>query len=55
VKRFMQGPGYYYLKPESTETEHRPIVLDEDFRVQGVVVDVLKKGSALLDSGGEQP
>jgi len=54
IKRFMRGDGYYYLKPESTNPEHQPIVVDARFRIQGVVVQVLKKGSVLLDQPGDQ-
>ncbi len=52
IKRFMQGDGYYYLRPESTNPEHQPIVLDERFGVQGIVIDVLKKGTTLLNEQG---
>jgi repressor LexA len=49
IKRFITKPGYCVLKPESTSSDHRPIVVDRDFRVQGVVVRVLKKGLVLID------
>lgn len=49
VKRFGVGHGYYVLKPESTDTRHKPIVADKDFRVLGTVTRVLKKGSELLN------
>src|SRR5207247_10000299 len=49
IKRLIRKPGYFILKPESTES-HRPIVVDRDFRIQGVVVRVLKKGSAIDNS-----
>lgn len=48
IKRLMRKPGYFVLKPESTE-EHRPIIVDRDFRVQGLVIRVLKKGSVIID------
>jgi repressor LexA len=48
IKRFAKGPGYYLLKPESTNPKHHPIVLNKDFRIQGVVIRVLKNGSELL-------
>lgn len=54
IKRFMRGAGYDYLKPESSNPEHQPIVVDPRFHINGVVVQVLKKGSALLDSDGDQ-
>jgi repressor LexA len=49
IKRLVRQPGYFVLKPESTDAKHRPIVVDRDFRVQGVAVQVLKKGSAVID------
>ncbi len=54
VKRFDRGEGYYVLKPESTNPEHHPIVLDEDFLVQGVVTRVIKRGAALIESAASQ-
>jgi repressor LexA len=45
IKRFAVGPGYYILKPESTKPDYSPIVLNEDFQIQGVVVRVLKNGA----------
>jgi repressor LexA len=49
IKRFTQASGYFVLKPDSTSAEHRPIVVDRDFRIQGIVVRVLKQGSAIID------
>jgi repressor LexA len=49
IKRFARGSGYYVLRPESTGTEHRPIVVEQDFRIQGIVVSVLKQGSRIVD------
>ena len=48
IKRLGRGPGYYFLKPESTNRSHQPIVLDEDFQVQGIVTRVIKHGADLL-------
>jgi len=48
IKRLVKGPGYYVLKPESTNPKHRPIILADDFRVQGIVCRVFKKGGELL-------
>ncbi len=48
IKRLFKGPGYYLLRPESTNPKHEPILVDQDFRIQGVVLRVLKKGSELL-------
>ena len=49
IKRFAKGSGYYVLKPDSTNTQHRPIVVDQDFHIQGIVVRVLKRGSTIID------
>ncbi|MBI3001929.1 MAG: repressor LexA [Deltaproteobacteria bacterium] len=48
IKRFARGPGYYVLKPDSSSTEHRPIVVDREFHIQGIVVRVLKRGSVII-------
>jgi len=48
IKRLSKGQGYYILKPESDSPVHAPIVLKNDFRVQGVVQRILKKGSDIL-------
>jgi len=48
IKRFARGSGYYVLKPDSTDTKHRPIVVDGDFCIQGAVVRVLKGGSRII-------
>src|ERR1051326_872101 len=48
IKRFVRGDGYFLLKPESTNSEHKPIIVNRDFYVQGVVTKVLKRGSELL-------
>jgi repressor LexA len=50
VKRLVAAPGYFILKPESTDDRHQPILVERNFRVQGKVRRVLKKGSELLDS-----
>jgi repressor LexA len=47
IKRLVKAAGHWVLKPESSEAKHQPIVLGPTFRVQGVVVRVLKKGSEL--------
>jgi repressor LexA len=49
IKRFAKGSDYYVLKPDSTDTKHRRIVVDRDFHVQGLVVRVLKRGSVIID------
>jgi repressor LexA len=48
IKRLASGPGYYFLKPESTNSEHRAILVGKKLVVQGVVNRVLKKGSELM-------
>ena len=48
VKRLVVAPGYWLLKPQSSDPVHKPIVVSEDFRVLGIVTKVLKKGSDLL-------
>jgi SOS-response transcriptional repressor LexA len=46
----VKGPGYYVLKPESSNPKHRPIIVAQDFSVQGVVCRVFKKGGELLQT-----
>lgn len=48
IKRLIRGPRYCFLKPESTNLKHQPIVVNKDFRIQGVVTRVLKRGSEFL-------
>jgi repressor LexA len=48
LKRYVQGPGYGILKPESTEKHHQQVVVTPGFRIQGVVQAILKRGSELL-------
>jgi len=45
IKRLRRGPGYYVLCPESGNHGHRPIVMDSDFRILGIVRRVLKRGA----------
>jgi len=49
IKRLAKGPGYYLLKPESTNLVYEPIIVDRDFRIQGIITKVIKKGSKLLN------
>lgn len=49
IKRFTRASGYFVLKPDSTGAEHRPIVVERDFHVHGIVVKVLKRGSVIID------
>jgi len=48
IKRFARASGYFVLKPDSTSAAHRPIVVDRDFHIQGMVVRVLKRGSVII-------
>lgn len=50
VKRLVNRPGYCILKPESKDQKYQPIpiLVDNDFRIMGVVTRVLKKGSHLM-------
>jgi len=38
IKKLQFGDGYIALIPESTNPDHKPIVLRKDFSIQGVVV-----------------
>jgi repressor LexA len=48
IKSLAHGPGYYLLKPVSSNPKHSPIIVERDFRIQGVVCRVLKRGSTLV-------
>jgi repressor LexA len=48
IKRLAAGSDYYLLKPESKNKKHTPIIVTEDFQVQGVVTRILKRGAFLL-------
>jgi repressor LexA len=48
IKRLVRSGAHWLLKPESTESKHQSIVVGPGFRVQGIVVHVIKKGSELL-------
>lgn len=48
IKRLTKGIGFWVLKPESSNRSHQPIILTDEFRVQGVVVRILKRGTELL-------
>lgn len=41
VKHFHQGEGVVVLKPNSTDKSHKPIVLSDQFAIQGVVAATL--------------
>lgn len=44
IKKFVPEDGHVRLQPESTNPRNKPIILFEDFSIQGVVQDVIKKG-----------
>jgi repressor LexA len=52
IKKLVKGSGYYVLKSESSNPKHRPIVVAQDFRVQGILCRVFKKGGELLHPAG---
>lgn len=43
VKEFHRGNGMIILKPRSTNPKHKPIILTDDFQIQGVVVKAIPK------------
>ena len=53
LKRYVQGPGYGILKPESTEKHHQQVVVRPGFKINGVVQAILKRGSELLRTEAE--
>ncbi|MFH1827102.1 MAG: transcriptional repressor LexA, partial [bacterium] len=44
IKKMLKEDGYVRLEPESANPDNKPIILFGDFSVQGIVVDVIKKG-----------
>jgi repressor LexA len=51
IKMLVKGSDYYVLKPQSTNPKHRPIIVAQDFRIQGIVWRVFKNGGELLHRG----
>ncbi len=43
VKEFYRGEGVIILKPRSKNKKHQPIILKDDFQIQGVVIEVIPK------------
>lgn len=41
IKEFHKKQNMIILKPKSTEKKHQPIILTEDFRIQGIVETVI--------------
>jgi len=52
VKSFERGPGYYVLRPQSSDPQYRPIIVNHEFSIAGVVCGLLKRGAELLPSRG---
>jgi repressor LexA len=50
IKRLARAPDYWILKPESDRPGYEAIILKESAAIQGVVTDVLKRGSDLFGS-----
>jgi len=44
IKKMAREDDFVRLEPESNNPENKPIILFDDFSVQGVVMDVIKKG-----------
>jgi len=44
IKKIVPEDSHVRLEPESTNPRNKPIILFEDFSIQGVVEDVIKKG-----------
>ncbi len=41
IKKLRLSKGYVSLEPVSSNSEHRPIILEREFQIQGVVVKSL--------------
>jgi repressor LexA len=52
VKRLARLPDYWVLKPESSQSHYRPILVGPGFSIQGLVTKVIKKGAEILTSAG---
>lgn len=42
IKVFRRGKGFVMLEPQSSDSSHKPIILREDFKIQGVFEKVLR-------------
>ena len=51
VKYFRPGKGAVVLEPSSTESIHKPLIIHEDFAIQGVVVATLPKSEGETSNG----
>ena len=45
IKEFISNESMVVLKPHSTNPKHQPIILTDDFRIQGVVKKIIPYGS----------
>ena len=45
IKKIIPENGHVRLQPESTNPNNKPILMFDDFSIQGVVKDVIKKGN----------
>jgi repressor LexA len=54
VKRLARLPAYWVLKPESSQSHYRPILVGPGFSIQGVVTKVIKQGAEILEFGNEE-
>jgi len=48
IKHFEPGHDYFVLRPKSSDIQHRPIIVTQEFNIAGVVCGILKKGEQLL-------
>jgi len=48
IKEFSKAPGYFVLKPRSSDPKHHPIVVHKQLTSQGIVRHVFKRGSELV-------
>jgi repressor LexA len=55
IKELRHAPGYWILRPLSTDAIHHPIVVGSDLQVLGLVQRVLKRGSELLTFAQDTP
>lgn len=54
IKEFSTAPGYFVLKPRSSDSKHHPIVVHKPLTSQGIVRRVFKRGSELLSLETEE-
>lgn len=44
IKRLKRGDNHFILKPDSRNPKNKPLLIFDELVIQGVVVDVMKKG-----------